>query len=126
MRLSTIANLLAGKLSSRECSEQIADELAEYVSGLRKLSGTASVYVSEDVDLVLDRDGLGVLCMAFASGDLTGGELAYIADVLTFAERVAFASEDVRNDLEECTDPVVNGPMTVARALEIAGSKLKD
>jgi hypothetical protein len=126
MRLSTIASLLAGNLSYRECSAQIANELIEHVRGLQNFGGAAPVYVNEDADIVLDRSGLGVLCVAFASGDLTGSELAYIADVLTLAERVEFSGEDVRNDLEECTDPIVNGPMTVARALEIAGEKLQD
>jgi hypothetical protein len=51
---------------------------------------------------------------------LTAGELAYTADVLELAERVEFAGPDIANDLAECTDPEINGPLTVARALQIA------
>ena len=48
-------------------------------------------------------------------------ELAYTADVLELAERVSFSDPDVADDLGKCTDPEINGQMTVARALEIAG-----
>ena len=122
MKLSSLANLLSQKLSASEYSAEIAGELAEHTRGLEKPGGVAPVRVTEDIDLLLDRAGLGVLCRLFACGQLTAGELAYTADVLELAERVEFAGPDVANDLAECTDPEINGPLTVARALEIAGT----
>ena len=71
---------------------------------------------------MLDRAGLGVLCRLFAEGQLTASELAYTADALELSERVEFAGPDIASDLAECTDPEINGPLTVARALEIAGT----
>jgi hypothetical protein len=38
------------------------------------------------------------------------------------AERVEFASSGIADDLAECTDPEIHGPLTVTRALQIAGT----
>jgi hypothetical protein len=70
----------------------------------------------------VDRALLGTLCRLFASGLLTAQELAYSADALQMADRVQFSGEDIASDLAECTDPDINGPLTVARALEIASA----
>ena len=63
---------------------------------------------------------MGVLCRLFASGLLSAGELAYTADAVQMAERVEYSSPDIADDLDMCTDPEINGPLTVAQALEIA------
>ena len=121
MRLTSLVNLLSGAVSAADYSAEIALELAEHNRHLGQ-GGSALVLVTEDVDLVLDRAGLGVLCRLFASGQLTAGELAYTADALEMAERVEFAGPDIANDLAEFTDPEINGPLTVVRALQIAGT----
>jgi len=122
MRISSLANLLSGNLSASDYSAEIAGELAEHTRALQKVGGTASALVAEDTDLLLDRAGLGVLCRLFASGQLTAAELAYTADALELSERVEFSGQDIASDLSECTDPEINGPLTAARALEIAGT----
>lgn len=121
MRLSSLANLLSGAISAADYSTEICAELAEHTRHLGR-GGSAQVLVSEDTDLVLDRVGLGVLCRLFASGQLTAGELAYTADALQLAERVEFAGPNIADDLAKCTDPEIHGPLTVARALQIAGT----
>jgi hypothetical protein len=120
MKLSSLANLLSHKLSASEYSAEIAGDIAEYTRGLEKPGGVVPIRVTEDIDLLLDRAGLAVLCRLFACGQLTADELAYTADVLELAERVEFAGSDIASDLGECTDPEINGPLSVARALEIA------
>ena len=122
MRLSSLANLLAGKLSAPEFSAEIAEELFVHTRGLQKLGGSAPIVVAEDTDIVLDRAGLSTLCRLFASGGLSAAELAYTADALQLSERVELADASIADDLAECTDPIINGPLTVARALEIAGA----
>ena len=122
MKISSLANLLSQKLSASEYSAEIADEIAEYTRGLEKRGSVIPIRVTEDAGLLLDRAGLGVLCRLFACGQLTADELAYTADVLELAECVEFSGPDVANDLAECTDPEINGPLSVARALEIAGT----
>ena len=122
MKLTSLANLLSGKLCASDYSAEIAGELAEHIRGLEKLGDIARVQVVEDIDLLLDRAGLSVLCRLFASGQLTQGELAYTADALELSERVEVAGPDIANDLAECSDPEINGPLTVARALEIANT----
>jgi hypothetical protein len=121
MRLSSVANLLSGKLPASEFSAEIAEELLAHTRGLEKQGGSAPVHVAEDTYLVLDRFGLGTLCRMFASGQLSAVELAYTADALQLSDRVAFADPSIADDLAECTAPLVNGPLSIARALEIAG-----
>ena len=122
MKLSSLVKLLAGKLPPPEFSAEIADELSAHARGLQTLGGSAPVVLAEDTDVVLDRLSLGTLCRLFASGQLSEAELAYVADALQLSERVEFADLSVADDLAECTDPAISGPLTVARALEIAGN----
>jgi hypothetical protein len=119
MKLSSLSNLLSGTMSATDYSAEIAGELAEHVQGLSK-RGSARVVVTEDIDFVLDPAGLSALCRLFASGQITASELAYTADALELAERVEFSEPDIADDLAECTDPEINGPLTVSRALELA------
>ena len=123
MKLSSIANLLTGTLPASDFSAEIADELSVHIRGLQGQGGSAPVVVNEDTDLSLDRFGLSALCRLFASGQLTAAELAYIADALQLSDCVAFADSSVADDLAECTDPAINGALSVARALEIAGNE---
>ena len=122
MKLSSIAKLQSGQMSVDEYSAEIAEELAVHSQGLELQGGVAPVLVTEDTDLVVDRAVLGALCKLFASGQLTAEELAYTADALQMADRVQFSGKDIAKDLAECTDPEINGPLTVARALEIASA----
>ena len=122
MRLSSLLKLFSGQLSAADYSAEIAAELAEHTHGLAVRGGVALVRVTEDTDLVLDRAALGTLCRLYANGQLTAQELAYTADALQMAERVELSGQDIATDLAQCTDPEINGPLTVARALEIAGA----
>ena len=119
MKLSSLSNLIAGSISAGDYTAEIASELAEHTRHLGR-GGSAPVLVNEDTDLILDRRGLALLCRLFASGELTAGELAYTADALQMAERVEYSGPEIADHLDVCTDPEINGPMTVKRALEIA------
>lgn len=121
MKLSSIANLLSQRLTASEYSAEIAGEIAEYTRGLEKRGNVVPIRVTEDIGVLLDRVGMAVLCRLFACGELTADELAYTGDVLELAERVEFDGPDIAGDLGECAAPEINGPLSVARALEIAG-----
>ncbi|HWU70212.1 MAG TPA: hypothetical protein VN017_02510 [Pseudoxanthomonas sp.] len=120
MKLSSVAKLISGSLSAEDYSSEISVELAEHTRRLGH-GRSASVRVTEDIDFVLDRAGLGQFCRLFASGQLTERELAYTADALQLAERVEFSCPDIADDLDCCTDPEINGPLATEQALEIAG-----
>ena len=119
MKLSSLASLISGSTSAADYSAEIAVELAEHTSRLGR-GGSAPVLVDEDTGLFLDRHGLSILCRLFASGQLTAHELAYTADALQMSEQVEYSGPDIADDLDVCTDPEINGQLTVARALEIA------
>jgi len=113
---------MSGQLPVSQFSAEIADELLVHSVALAKRGASAPVLVTEDTDLVLDRSGLAALCRLFASGRLSAVELAYTADALQLADRVAIPDPSVADDLADCTDPAINGPLSVTRALEIAGN----
>jgi hypothetical protein len=125
MRLSSIVSLLAAEIPASEFSADIAGELSVHIQARQRNGASVPVVVTEDTDLVLGRSGLAALCRLFASGQLSAAELAYTADALQLSGRVAFADPSVADDLAECTDPEINGPLSVARALEIAGNGLR-
>ena len=120
--MKPLVKLLSGTMPVDDYSAEISAELAQHTQDLATVSRTAPVALTEDTDLTLDRAGLGVLCRLFASGKLTAAELAYTADALQMADRVEFSGPDIASDLAECSDSEVNGPLTVARALEIASN----
>lgn len=122
MKLSSLIKLLSGQLSAADYSAEITTELSDHTRGLMVVGGVAPVRVVEDADLFLDHVALGKLCQLFAAGQLTAQELAYTADALQMAERVEISNQDIAADLAECTDSEINGPLTVARALEIASA----
>ena len=122
MRLSSIAKLLYGQLQASEFSAELAGDLLAHTRALATKGTSAPVTVTEDADVALDAQGLAVLCLLFASGQLTASELAYTADALQLADRVTFSDPSVVDGLAECTDPEINGPLSIDRALEIASN----
>src|SRR5690606_29068091 len=99
-----IAKLLSGQLQASEFSAELAGDLLAHTRALAIQGASAPVAVSEDADIVLDAQGLAVLCRLFASGQLTASELAYTADALQLADRVTLSGPWVADDLAECTD----------------------
>ena len=122
MKLSSLAKLLSGELGATSYSLDLALELQAHRAGLGVCGGVAPVLVEEDADVVLDRAGLARLCTLFARGELTAPELAYTADILQMADRVDISDEEVATLLAECTDPEINGILTVDRAMQIAAA----
>lgn len=121
MKLSSLADLLDGKLSAAAYRAEIAEELERHLAGLRGPARVAPVESAEDRDLSFGPSEFVRLCNLYASGQLSAEELAYTADVIELSERVEFASESVAHDLGLCTDPEINGPMSAERALALAG-----
>ena len=121
MKLSSLAAFLEGNLSAPAYRTEIAEELQRHLAGLRGPSRTAPVESAEDHDLRFGPSEFVRLCNFYASGQLSAEELAYTADILELSERVEFTDERVAHDLGLCTDPEINGPMSPARALALAG-----
>lgn len=122
MKLSDVVKLLSQELSPSAFSASIASELAIHLQRLKTKGASAPVIVIEDADVLLSHAGLALLCGMFANGQLSAQELAYTADALQLAERVQFSAPWISEALAECTDPDINGPLTAARARELAGN----
>lgn len=120
MRLSSLANLIDGTQPAEHFSAEIAGELLHHSQGLESQRGSAAVLVIPDAEIVLDSAGLGKLCQLFVSGQLSASELAYVADSLQLSDHVQIVGSSTADHLAECTDPAINGALTVNRALEIA------
>ncbi len=126
MKLSDIARLLSGDIDPGAFGVACAPELAERrtfvgADGLIVKRGTViPVRVLDDCAICVSKADVANLCRHFAQGELDAVGLAYIADALQLAEHVTWADDDVAEYVSEFTDPEINGPFTVSRALEIA------
>jgi hypothetical protein len=128
LKLSAIAELLAGDLSPQqflaECTSELA-ERRELVGGdgqVLKRGSVVPVRVSDDCAIFVSRQGVAILCRHFVGGYLSAVDLAYIADALQLAEDVSWEDEDVAELVAEFTDPEINGVFTATRAREIVGA----
>ena len=122
MKLSSLNSLLVNELSPTEFSTEISEELIEHTQGLEKISGVASVRVTEDLDILITRKNLNILCNLFITDSLTSSELAYVADAMQMSDRVEFSDSGISDIVSEFTDPIINGVFTKERALIIMGN----
>ena len=121
MKLSSLAKLLKGELTPGEYGRELEPELATHAAALAKRGASAPVAVTEDATLEFGRAELAALCRLYASGALSTQQLAYTADLIQLSEGVQVVGESVANDLAACTDPEINGPLSPAEALAMAG-----
>jgi len=121
MKLSSLAKLLKGEMSPAFYVVELESELAVHRAALRTKGSSAPVAVTEDAALKFGRPELAALCRLYASGALSAEQLAYTADVIQLSERVEISGESVASDLATCTDPEINGLLSPAEALAIAG-----
>jgi hypothetical protein len=121
MKLSSLAKLLNGDLAPREYCLELGPELATHAAALAKRGASAPVAVTEDVTLEFGRPELATLCRLYAAGALSAQQLAYTADAIQLSERVHIVGESVADDLAACTDPAINGALSPAEALAMAG-----
>ena len=125
MKLSDIARLLSGDIDSGAFSVACAQEIAERRSlvgtnGLAvKRGAVIPVRVLDDCAISVSQADVASLCRHFAQGEVDAVTLSDIADALQLAENVTWADDDVAEYVAEFTDPEINGPFTVTRAIEI-------
>ncbi|TZF85243.1 hypothetical protein [Cognatilysobacter lacus] len=121
MKLSSLAKLLNGELPAAEYGLELEPELAIHTAALAKGGASAPVVVTEDAALEFGRPELATLCRLYTAGALSAAQLAYTADAIQLSDRVHILGESVSDDLAACTDPEINGPLSRAEALAIAG-----
>ena len=121
MKLSSLTKLLKGELAPGDYSRELEPELAIHAAALAKKGSSAPVAVTEDAALQFGRPELATLCRLYAAGALSAAQLAYTADVIQLSEHVQIVGESVADDLAVCTDPEINGPLSPAEALAMAG-----
>ena len=121
MKLSSLAKLLKGELAPAKYGLELQAELAAHAAALAKQGAQAPVAITEDAALEFGRPELATLCRLYATGALSAELLAYTADVIQLSDHVHVVDESVVNDLAACTDPEINGPISSAQALAMAG-----
>jgi hypothetical protein len=121
MKLSSLTKLLNGEMPPSAYVLELEPELAMHRAALRKKGGSAPVAVTEGAPLEFGRPELAALCRLYAVGALSAEQLAYTADVIQLSDGVEIVGESVADDLVACTDPEVNGLLSPAEALEMAG-----
>ena len=119
MKLSSVAALLNSQISAAQFSAEISDAIENYEQALQLRGGSVPIQLTEDTELFIAENHIGVLCLLFASDLLSVNELAYVADALELSEQVHFESDFVRSSISEMTDPEINGPFSKERAFEL-------
>lgn len=119
MHLSALHKMLRNKVNIHEFKKSIQDEVFEYSKNLKKKGSSASIKIEEDTNLYFGKDDLLQLCYYYLDNNLTAIDISYIADCLTLSDSVAFENDELREFLEEITDPEVNGRLTKKRILSI-------
>jgi len=126
MKLSALLRLLADSIPVDAFLDGIQPDVAAYVQALRVHGGVVPIKVAEDADVVVSRAGFARLCNLFAAGKLTADELAFVADVMQLSERVTFEDSWIGDAVAECTDPAINGPLTITRARQLAAHAVSE
>ena len=120
MKLSSLRDLLDGKLGAPAFRHELAESLPAYCHGLSERGRSVPVAVTDDCDFLLTRQHVLALCQLFLAGDLSSQELSYTADALQFSDGVDFGP-GTADTIAEFTDPEINGEFTLARAAELVG-----
>jgi hypothetical protein len=126
MRISSLSKLISGEMDVSGFDAEIRDEFEKHSKELQKIGGIAPVSVTEDQEFTLDRSGIGALCRLFIGGQITATKLAYIADAMQLSEGIDFSDAEIADDVALLTDPEINGPLTIERALRIANGPSSD
>ncbi|MBZ4187145.1 hypothetical protein K7B09_12520 [Thermomonas sp. RSS23] len=121
MKLTSLVKLLNGEMAPADYGRELESELAIHVGALAKKGSSTPVAVTEDSSLEFGQPQLATLCRLYAAGALSAAQLAYTADVIQLSENVHIVGESVAEDLAGCTDPEINGPLSPAEALAMAG-----
>lgn len=109
MKLSDIKLILTNKQPIAYLLNIISTEVNDYNIAVKRKKSVVDIYLINDVTLEFGKDELQVLCKAFLEGKVSDAELSYISDALLLSGNVEFESENIRQYVEQLTDPEING-----------------
>lgn len=119
LKLSTLQAVLANPQMASKLETELLPHLQENES-LQELQGsTIPIHVESDSEFELSLSDVGTLFSLLIDGQLTGPQLAYVADAIELSEGVTYDGSPIADFLGEMTDPKVNGIFTKERAEEI-------
>ncbi len=121
MNLSDLINFLGESMSAEEFARVINSEVDVYKKTCSKIGASAEVFLHSNTNqkVEIDKEKLCTICRSYLNNTLTEWDISYICDALLLAEQTSFMSEDIRETIEEMTDPAVNGELTRDRAANI-------
>jgi hypothetical protein len=122
MKLSLLHKLLKNELGIDFFKSQIESEMEEYTQKLKSKARSIPIYIEDDLSWYFVTSDLIQLCQYYLDNHLSAVDVYYLADCLTLSESVSFESEELREFVEEMTDPVINGILTKERVVSIIGS----
>lgn len=122
MKLSLIKQALQKEISVEKFKKAIKPELREYHLKANKKGASIFVRSEDDCDYYFTSTDLLQLCKFYIDGNLDETDLSFIADALTMSTSVIFEHDELREFLEEITDPEINGEISRERILGIIQS----
>jgi len=121
MNLSNLMSFFEESMSAEEFAQIINNEVDIYKKACSKVGASAEVMFFDNANqkIEIDKKRLLLICCSYLNDALTEWDIYYICDALLLSEQIIFLSEDIREAIEEMTDPTVNGELTKERAANI-------
>jgi cellobiose-specific phosphotransferase system component IIB len=119
MKLSQIKEFFNEIITPFALKGSISNEMENVKASSAKKGGSTSIFLVEDISLIVEKSNIAILCQAYINSDLSEFEICYIVDALLLSSKVKFESEGLMELAETLTDPSVNGKLTKERVIEI-------
>jgi hypothetical protein len=119
MKLSLIKHVLQKEISVEKFKKAIKPELREYYLKANKKGTSIFIKSEDDCDYYFTNTDLLQLCRFYIDGNLDETDLSFMSDALTMSGSVIFEHDELREFLEEITDPEINGEISRERILGI-------
>ena len=119
MKLSQIKEFFNRSITTAVLKESILNEVANFKASSIKGGGSASIILTEDIPLRVEKSDIANLCEAYIDSELSESEISYIMDALLLSDQVEFENEELKEVSETLTDPTVNGKLTKDTAMEV-------
>lgn len=119
MNLSKLKGFFDGRVDQIVIKNSLLSEMDDYKRGNFERGRSKPVLLKEDTELFFHKESLRKLYLSFIECNFLEIEINYIADALLLSESTVFSSEDIKEKLEELTDPEINGRLTTERVQEM-------
>ncbi|MEO6151204.1 MAG: hypothetical protein ABIP28_13630 [Mucilaginibacter sp.] len=122
MKVSLLKDFFDQAITNSQLNEIITPEISNYKLLLSKKGSSVPIILQEDIQLLVRKKDIAVLCEAYLNEEITKYELMYIIDALQLSDNISFENEELLDNASILTDPEVNGLLTKDMVYEVLQS----